>query len=194
MPEEYNTLMSWCDRLRRLEVRANADTSEDARRALELGAEGIGLCRTEHMFFETQDRRLAIQQMIVADSVEIRRTALSKLLPFQRDDFVEIFNAMDGNPVTIRLVDPPLHEFLPHSQEEMANLSGASGISLEVIQQRTEQLSEVNPMLGHRGCRLCITYPEILEMQVTAVIEAAVICAASGVRVYPEIMIRRTGD
>ncbi len=189
MPEEYNTLMGWCDRLRRIKVRTNADTPDDARKALELGAEGIGLCRTEHMFFDTQERRLAIQEMIVADNVSARRSALDKLLPFQRDDFIGIFNAMDGRPVTIRLVDPPLHEFLPHTTADVENLSRASGVSIDTIQQRTEQLTESNPMLGHRGCRLCITYPEILEMQVTAIIEAAVVCQRNGVAVYPEIMI-----
>lgn len=189
MPEAYRTLMSWCDRRRRMKVRANADTPADARKGIEMGAEGIGLCRTEHMFFETEPRRLAIQEMILAEGVEARRAALDKLLPFQRDDFIGIFQVMEGRPVTIRLVDPPLHEFLPHSDEEVKSLSRATGAAVQAIEQRAERLRESNPMLGHRGCRLCITYPEILEMQVTAIIEAAMICRRKGVRVYPEIMI-----
>ncbi|MCH8878410.1 MAG: pyruvate, phosphate dikinase [Planctomycetes bacterium] len=193
-PPEYNTLMGWCDRLRKLEVRANADTPEDARKAIELGAEGIGLCRTEHMFFDSEQRRLAMQEMIIADGESARREALDKLLPFQRDDFVGIFTAMDGRPVTVRLIDPPLHEFLPHTAADQEKLAQASGVPIETIQRRTEQLHETNPMLGHRGCRLSITYPEILEMQVTAIIEAAIICKRDGIDVYPEIMIPLTID
>ncbi|MCH8054424.1 MAG: pyruvate, phosphate dikinase, partial [Planctomycetes bacterium] len=193
-PPEYNTLMDWCDRLRKLEVRANADTPEDARKAIELGAEGIGLCRTEHMFFDSEQRRLAMQEMIIAENESARREALDKLLPFQRDDFVGIFTAMDGRPVTVRLIDPPLHEFLPHTAADQENLTRASGVPLEKIQRRTEQLHETNPMLGHRGCRLSITYPEILEMQVTAIIEAAITCKRDGIDVYPEIMIPLTID
>ena len=188
-PKEYHTFMTWCDELRRLGVRTNADTPADAVKAIEMGAEGIGLCRTEHMFFETQERRLAMQEMIVADAEETRRRALDKLLPFQRNDFIGIFEAMNGKPVTIRLIDPPLHEFLPHDEADMELLARHSGLNLEEIRQRSEQLKESNPMLGHRGCRLCITYPEILEMQVRAIIEAAIECHRKGIEVRPEIMI-----
>ncbi len=188
-PAEYRTLLGWCDARRTLKVRTNADTPDDALKAIEMGAEGIGLCRTEHMFFGTEARRLAMQEMILADGTAARRTALDKLLPYQRDDFVGIFEAMDGRPVTIRLLDPPLHEFLPHGQEDVARLSKHTGISESAIRQRTEQLNETNPMLGHRGCRLSITYPEVLDMQVTAIIEAAIICRRKGQRVHPEIMI-----
>jgi pyruvate,orthophosphate dikinase len=188
-PPEYDVLLGWCDKIRRLKVRTNADTPPDAAKAISLGAEGIGLCRTEHMFFETEERRLAVQQMIVADTEEVRRSALDKLLPFQRSDFEGIFAAMDGLPVTIRLIDPPLHEFLPHSDEDTKRLAKHTGVSTEQIRHRAEQLHESNPMLGHRGCRLCITYPEILEMQVRAIIEAAINCTRRGVKVLPEIMI-----
>ncbi len=194
LPAEFETLMEWCDRNRRLKVRTNADTPKDAAKALEMGAEGIGLCRTEHMFFETQERRLAMQEMIVADSGEDRRRALDKLQPFPKQDFLEIFKVMDGKPVTIRLIDPPLHEFLPVDADGMRLLADYTGISPERIRQRTEQLHESNPMLGHRGCRLCITYPEILEMQVSAIIEAAIEAASEGVTVIPEIMIPLTID
>jgi pyruvate,orthophosphate dikinase len=193
-PKEYHTFMTWCDEVRRLGVRTNADTPADAVKAIEMGAEGIGLCRTEHMFFETQERRLAMQEMIVADTEEARRKALDKLLPFQRKDFVGIFEAMNGKPVTIRLIDPPLHEFLPHDEADMELLARHSGLNVDQIRQRSEQLKESNPMLGHRGCRLCITYPEILEMQVRAIIEAAIECHGKGVEVLPEIMIPLTID
>jgi len=188
-PEEYHQLMGWCDEIRRLKVRTNADTPEDAAKAVKYGAQGIGLCRTEHMFFETEARRLAMQEMIIADSETARRVALDKLLPFQRSDFEGIFKAMNGLPVTIRLVDPPLHEFLPQTDEDRRRLAGHAGVSVEFIRQRGEQLHEANPMLGHRGCRLCITYPEILEMQVRAIIEAAINCFRAGIDVQPEIMI-----
>jgi pyruvate,orthophosphate dikinase len=194
LPEEYETLMGWCDKRRRLAVRTNADTPEDSANAVRMGAEGIGLCRTEHMFFNTEERRLAMQEMIVADDEPARRAALDKLLPFQRSDFVGIFEAMDGRPVTIRLVDPPLHEFLPHDEAQRKRLSEATGVSIEQIAYRSEQLSEANPMLGHRGCRLCITYPEILEMQVRAIIEAAAEIRIRGGAVLPEIMIPLTID
>ncbi|MCG3132133.1 MAG: Pyruvate, phosphate dikinase [Phycisphaerae bacterium] len=193
-PPEFETLLSWCDDLRRLRVRTNADTPEDARRAVEFGAEGIGLCRTEHMFFATTERQLAIQEMIVAESVEQRVAALGKLLPYQREDFVGIFEAMDGRPVTIRLIDPPLHEFVPKSREQAEALARVTGLSAEHILRRSEQLHESNPMLGHRGCRLCITYPEILDMQVRAIIEAALQCRSRGTPVAPEIMIPLTMD
>ena len=191
---EYETLMGWADQRRRLAVRTNADTPADAELAVRMGAQGIGLCRTEHMFFETEERRLAMQEMIVADTQDARRTALDKLLPFQRSDFVGIFEAMAGRPVTIRLIDPPLHEFLPQTDEQRRRLAEATGISIEAIERRTEQLHETNPMLGHRGCRLCITYPEILEMQVRAIMEAAVELRIRGEPVRPEIMIPLTID
>ena len=189
LPNEYYKIMKWVDEVRTLGVRTNADTPADAAKAIEMGAEGIGLCRTEHMFFETEARRLAIQEMIVADREETRRKALDKLLPYQRDDFFGIFEAMNGRPVTIRLVDPPLHEFLPKTPEQVQRLSQATGVSKEAIEHRSEQLHEANPMLGHRGCRLAITYPEILEMQVRAILEAAVAVRAKGKKVKPEIMI-----
>ncbi|GJM23881.1 MAG: pyruvate, phosphate dikinase [Phycisphaerae bacterium] len=193
-PKEYDELMKWCDQRRKLGVRTNADTPEDSSKAISLGAEGIGLCRTEHMFFETEERRLAIQEMIVADNEESRRTALDKLLPFQRGDFEGIFEAMNGFPVTIRLVDPPLHEFLPNTSADVDRLASHTGVSRAFIEQRTEQLHESNPMLGHRGCRLAITYPEILEMQVRAIIEAAINSKRRGIKVLPEIMIPLTID
>jgi pyruvate,orthophosphate dikinase len=189
LPPEYDTLMKWADGLRRLRVRANADTPYDAANAVRMGAEGIGLCRTEHMFFDTEARRLAMQRMIVADTEQDRRAALDELLPYQRDDFIGIFDAMAGRPVTIRLIDPPLHEFVPHEEHSQRELAEATGVPLERVKQRIAQLHEANPMLGHRGCRLCVTYPEILDMQVRAIIEAAVACRKRGVKVAPEIMI-----
>src|SRR3972149_6967473 len=171
LPDAYYTLMKWVDEARKLNVRTNVDTPYDAENAIRLGAEGIGLCRTEHMFFDTDERRLAIQEMILADDVEARKTALNRLLPFQREDFKGIFRAMDGKPVTIRLIDPPLHEFVPHTEGEQRHLAEKIGVPYEQVRRRVERLKEANPMLGHRGCRLCITYPEILEMQVRAMIE-----------------------
>ncbi len=194
LPDEFYTLMKWADERRRLKVRTNADTPEDAQKAIEMGAEGIGLCRTEHMFFSTQARQLAIQEMIVAETQAARVAALGKLLPYQKEDFVGIFRAMGGRPVTIRLIDPPLHEFVPKTREQADALSRATGIPADRILQRSEQLHEANPMLGHRGCRLCITYPEILDMQVRAIIEAAVEVKKSGGKVEPEIMIPLTID
>jgi pyruvate,orthophosphate dikinase len=195
LPPAYEMLLKWCDAVRRLRVRTNADTPHDAIKAREMGAEGIGLCRTEHMFFKdfeqperSTERQLAIQEMIVADNREARVKALSKLLPFQRRDFVGIFKAMDGCPVTIRLIDPPLHEFVPHDPEKQAELAKKIGIRVEVVARRVEQLKEANPMLGLRGCRLSIIYPEILEMQVRAIIEAAIECKKVGIKVLPEIM------
>jgi pyruvate,orthophosphate dikinase len=195
LPESYFVLLKWADELRRLGVRTNADTPQDARKAREMGAEGIGLCRTEHMFFKdfefpekSIERQLAIQEMILSDTPEERRRALAKLLPFQRRDFIGIFEAMDGYPVTIRLLDPPLHEFVPHEPERQRELAEKMGIDPETIARRVEQLREANPMLGHRGCRLSITYPEILEMQVRAIIEAAIECKRKGIKVLPEIM------
>jgi pyruvate,orthophosphate dikinase len=191
-PAEYDTIMQWADKLRTLKVRTNADSPEDSVKAIEMGAEGIGLCRTEHMFFSTRERQLAIQEMIVADSLEARKEALDKLLPYQREDFIGIFKAMAGKPVTVRLLDPPLHEFVPHSEDQAAELSRATGLSVEHIMRRSESLHESNPMLGHRGCRLSLTYPEIQDMQVTAIIEAAIAVKKQGVKVLPEIMIPLT--
>ncbi|MGB2663727.1 MAG: pyruvate, phosphate dikinase [Candidatus Acidiferrum sp.] len=200
-PKAYQTIMKWADDIRRLRVRTNADTPQDARKAIEFGAEGIGLCRTEHMFFtdfefpeKSQERQRAIQEMILADDKEKRVKALDKLLPFQRRDFIGIFQAMDGFPVTIRLIDPPLHEFVPHDRAKQAELAKELGIPVETVARRVEQLHEANPMLGHRGCRLSITYPEILEMQVRAIIEAAIECHKGRVKVLPEIMIPLTLD
>jgi len=194
-PKSYETLMKWADQTRRLRVRTNVDTPQDARKAIEFGAEGIGLCRTEHMFFtdfeqpeRSHERQRAIQEMILADEKVARVKALDKLLPFQRRDFVGIFKAMDGYPVTIRLIDPPLHEFVPHDRAKQEELARELKIDVEKVARRVEQLHEANPMLGHRGCRLCITYPEILEMQVRAIIEAASECQKAGVKVLPEIM------
>jgi pyruvate,orthophosphate dikinase len=194
-PKAYETLMKWADKIRKLGVRTNADTPHDARLAREMGAEGIGLCRTEHMFFKdfefpekSAERQLAIQEMILADTSEARRKALSKLLPFQRRDFIGLFEAMKGLPVTIRLIDPPLHEFVPHEPAKQEELAKKIGIPVEAVARRVEQLHESNPMLGHRGCRLSITYPEILEMQVQAIIEAAIDCQKRGIKVLPEIM------
>ncbi|MEK7414818.1 MAG: pyruvate, phosphate dikinase [Planctomycetota bacterium] len=192
--KEFKTLLTWCDKIRTIKVRTNADTPADSQKAIELGAEGIGLCRTEHMFFETEERRLAIQEMIVAETLAARKTALAKLLPFQRTDFEGIFTAMAGKPVTIRLIDPPLHEFTPKDDAGYNKLASITGMSTAKIKHRCEQLHESNPMLGHRGCRLCITYPEILDMQVTAIIEAAINCAQKGIKVIPEIMIPLTID
>jgi pyruvate, orthophosphate dikinase len=200
-PKAYATLMKWADKHRKIGVRTNADTPHDARLAREMGAEGIGLCRTEHMFFKdfeypekSAERQLAIQEMILADNSDARRKALSKLLPFQRRDFIGIFEAMEGLPVTIRLIDPPLHEFVPHDEAKQAELARKIGISPESVARRVEQLHEANPMLGHRGCRLAITYPEILEMQVRAIIEAAIDCRKRKIKVMPEIMIPLTLD
>src|SRR5256712_11112662 len=193
--------MKWADETRHLGVRTNADTPQDARKAREFGAEGIGLCRTEHMFFtdfefpeKSHERQRAIQEMILADNKEARVKALDRLLPFQRRDFIGIFKAMDGFPVTIRLIDPPLHEFVPHERKKQEELAKELGISVDVVARRVEQLHEANPMLGHRGCRLSITYPEILEMQVRTIIEAAIGCQKAGVEVLPEIMHPLTLD
>ena len=188
LPESFNTIMKWVDEIRKLKVRTNADTPYDAEHARKLGAEGIGLCRTEHMFFDSEERILAIREMIVADDVEARKKALAKLLPIQKKDFVGIFKAMDGLPVTIRLIDPPLHEFVPHDEPAQKELAKKIGVSFEQVKYRVEQLHEANPMLGHRGCRLCITYPEILDMQVAAIIGAAIEVKKAGVDVHPEIM------
>ena len=186
---DFATLMGWADEIRTLDVRTNADTPHDSAVARDFGAEGIGLCRTEHMFFEG-DRINIVREMILADDEEGRRLALEKLLPIQRGDFEGIFNAMAGLPVTIRLLDPPLHEFLPHESEQQEEMARRLDTSLRVIQDKVESLNEFNPMLGHRGCRLGITYPEIYEMQVRAILEAA---ANVGSKAVPEIMIPLVG-
>ncbi len=201
LPPDYETLLSWCDKIRKIGVRANADTPHDARKAREMGAEGIGLVRTEHMFFKDFDhpeksieRQRAIQEMIIAEDPQRRKKALDRLLPFQRQDFIGIFRAMEGLPVVIRLIDPPLHEFVPHDRVKQEELARDLGVSADSIARRVAQLHEANPMLGHRGCRLCITYPEILEMQVRAIIEAAIACQREGLHVHPEIMHPLTLD
>ena len=188
----FGELMQWADEIRTLKVRTNADTPRDAETARRFGAEGIGLCRTEHMFFG-ENRILAVREMILADDEEGRRKALAKLLPYQRGDFYEILKTMAGLPVTIRLLDPPLHEFLPHEPEAQAEVAKEMGKSVEEIRARVESLKEFNPMLGHRGCRLGITYPEIYEMQVQAIFEAAAQLAKEGVQVHPEVMIPLVG-
>lgn len=190
---DFAAIMGWADRIRRMKVRANAETPVDARTARSFGAEGIGLCRTEHMFFEG-DRIVAMREMILADAEQDRRAALAKLLPMQRSDFTELFEIMAGLPVTIRLLDPPLHEFLPKTEEEIAEVAAAMKVSPDRLRQRTEALHEFNPMLGHRGCRLAISYPEIAEMQARAVFEAAVEAARkTGAPVVPEIMVPLVG-
>ncbi len=190
---DFGTLMVWADRVRRLRVRTNAETPADCRTAREFGAEGIGLCRTEHMFFDA-DRIINVRQMILAESESGRRAALEKLLPEQRADFQKIFGIMAGLPVTIRLLDPPLHEFLPHSDEEFAEVAAAAATTVEVLRRRAGELHEFNPMLGHRGCRLGITYPEIYEMQARAIFEAAVAVAnEGGVAPIPEVMVPLVG-
>lgn len=189
---EFGTFMSWVDTFRDMGVRTNADTPEDSRRAREFGAEGIGLTRTEHMFFEGE-RIESMREMILAETEEDRRKALDKLLPYQKEDFSGIFRAMDGLPVTIRLLDPPLHEFLPHEGADQEEMARTMGVPVEVIRDKVKALSEINPMLGHRGCRLGITYPEITEMQTRAIIETAVELTQEGVTVLPEIMVPLIG-
>jgi pyruvate,orthophosphate dikinase len=185
---DFGALMGWADAVRRLKVRANAETAQDAKAARQFGAEGIGLCRTEHMFFDP-DRIAAVREMILADDEAGRRAALSKILPMQRDDFVELFEIMEGLPVTIRLLDPPLHEFLPHDEADLAAVAKATGLDAGKLMRRAKELHEVNPMLGHRGCRLGVSYPEIYEMQVRAIIEAACEIVARGrAAPVPEIM------
>ncbi|MEX0957627.1 MAG: pyruvate, phosphate dikinase [Rhizobiaceae bacterium] len=190
---EFASIMEWADAIRRMRVRANAETPADARMARSFGAEGIGLCRTEHMFFE-DGRIVAMREMILADTEEGRRAALAKLLPMQRSDFLELFEIMAGLPVTIRLLDPPLHEFLPHTDEEIAEVAASMRVSPEKLRQRTDALHEFNPMLGHRGCRLAVSYPEIAEMQSRAIFEAAVEAGRrTGSPVVPEVMVPLVG-
>jgi pyruvate,orthophosphate dikinase len=189
---DFATVMNWADKYRTLKVRTNADTPADAKRAREFGAQGIGLCRTEHMFFEG-DRIKAMRAMILANNTKDRRAALKKLLPLQRKDFIGIFKAMSGLPVTIRLLDPPLHEFLPHDAKSQAAMAKELGISAADVKARVDQLYEMNPMLGHRGCRLAVTYPEILEMQVRAITEAVILCKQKKIDAVAEIMIPLVG-
>ena len=190
---DFATLMEWADKYRDLKVRTNADNPRDAKVAVNFGAEGVGLCRTEHMFFEA-DRIMAVREMIVSETEEGRKKALAKILPMQRQDFIGIYETMGERGVTIRYLDPPLHEFVPHTDEEIQELADQMGLTFEKLKQVVESLHEFNPMLGHRGCRLSITYPEIAEMQTRAVIEAAIHVNNKGIKVVPEIMIPLVGD
>ena len=190
---DFETFMGWADEIRTLKVYTNADTPRDAKHAVEFGAQGIGLCRTEHMFF-AEDRIAAIREMIVSKTVEQRKAALDKLLPMQRGDFEELYRVMGDRPVTVRLLDPPLHEFVPHTDEEIKDLAKEMGLEIADLKATVEGLKEFNPMLGHRGCRLAVTYPEIAEMQARAIMEAAVACNKDGLNVVPEIMIPLVGE
>jgi len=192
LSSDFAQVMKWSDKYRKLGVRTNADTPADAQRARDFGAEGIGLTRTEHMFFEG-DRIRSMREMILAETKEARVAALDKLLPYQREDFMGIFKAMKGLPVTIRLIDPPLHEFLPHDDKQQQELADLLKLPLAKVRSRVGALHEANPMLGHRGCRLCVTYPEILEMQVRAIVEAMIDCIRSNIKAMPEIMIPLVG-
>ena len=189
---DFATVMKWSDKYRTMDVRTNADTPADARRARDFGAQGIGLCRTEHMFFEGE-RIMAMREMILADNESDRKVALKKLLPLQRKDFIGIFTAMKSMPVTIRLLDPPLHEFLPHDDRSQAEMAGRLGVKRATVKARVQALHETNPMLGHRGCRLAVTYPEILDMQVTAITEAVIACKKKKIDAQAEIMIPLVG-
>ena len=189
---DYADLLSWADEVRKLGVRANADQPAQAETALAFGAEGIGLCRTEHMFFE-EDRIDSVREMILSDTKADREKALAKLLPMQQEDFAGLFRVMDGLPVIIRTLDPPLHEFLPHGAEGIAQLAKKTGVPAEKLQAKADSLRETNPMLGHRGCRLGIVYPEITEMQARAIFEAACQVAREGIKVIPEVMIPLVG-
>jgi pyruvate, orthophosphate dikinase len=192
MDDDYHTFMQWVDSFRDMKVRTNADTPEDSAKALEFGAEGIGLCRTEHMFFG-EERIRAIRRMIISESEEMRKESLMEILPYQKQDFKEIFEVMKGLPVTVRLLDPPLHEFLPHDPDEIKRVANDLGIKPQQFTDIVRSLREFNPMLGHRGCRLGITYPEITEMQTRAILGAAVELKQKGIEVYPEIMIPLIG-
>jgi len=189
----FATVMSWANKYKKLGVRTNADTPHDAQTARDFGAEGIGLCRTEHMFFEA-DRVFAVRQMIISDTVEQREAALAKIFPMQKNDFKQLFKIMKGLPVKIRLLDPPLHEFLPHTKKEIEALATEMGISYEKLAAKVDSLHELNPMMGHRGCRLGISYPEISKMQVRAITEAACELIKEGEKVVPEIMIPLIGE
>ena len=188
----FGVFMAWVDEIRDMMVRTNADNPRDAKKAIEFGAEGIGLCRTEHMFFE-EDRIPAVRKMILADNVEDRVKALDSLLPFQREDFHGIFKAMEGRPCNVRLLDPPLHEFLPHEDGAITELAGQMGIPASELKKRVMDLDEFNPMLGHRGCRLAVTYPEICEMQARAIAQGAILAMKEGIDVKPEIMVPLIG-
>ena len=192
---EFGRVMAWADKFRKLKVRTNADTPADAKKARELGAEGIGLCRTEHMFFE-EDRIAAFREMICSDTVEEREAALEKILPYQQGDFKALYEALEGNPVTIRFLDPPLHEFVPTEEADIEKLAAAQGKSVETIKNIITSLHEFNPMMGHRGCRLAVTYPEIAEMQTEAVIKAALNVQKKHPdwTIVPEIMIPLVGE
>lgn len=192
LSEEYETFMRWVSTFESMEVRANAETPEDASLARNLGARGIGLARTEHMFFK-DDRVVAMRKMIVAETTEERTRALNKLLPYQKEDFKGIFKEMNGLPVTVRLLDPPLHEFLPQTKSEIKQVADDLGVSSEVLKRKVTALKEFNPMLGHRGCRLGITHPEITEMQTRAIIEAAIELKWEGITAVPEIMVPLVG-
>jgi len=186
--------MAWADEVRTLKVRTNADNPRDTQKAVEFGAEGIGLCRTEHMFFE-EDRIPKIRRMIVSKSVDERKAALAELLPVQKGDFKAMYEALEGKPMTVRLLDPPLHEFLPHEDEDIKALAKDMGLTFEELKETVESLHEFNPMLGHRGCRLAVTYPEIAEMQATAIVEAAIeVKKEKGYDIVPEIMIPLVGE
>ncbi|MGL6108210.1 pyruvate, phosphate dikinase [Romboutsia sp.] len=189
----FEKLMNWVDEYRNIMVRANADNPRDAATAIKFGAEGIGLCRTEHMFFE-EERIPAVREMILSKTLDQRLVALDKLLPFQKNDFIEIFKVMEGRPVNIRLLDPPLHEFLPHDDESIAQLAQTMDLDVSEIKRRVVDLDEFNPMLGHRGCRLCITFPEIYEMQAKALIQGAIEATKMGIKVCPEIMVPLVGE
>ena len=190
----FATFMAWADEIRSIEVRANADSPRDAKQAVEFGAEGIGLCRTEHMFF-AEDRIMAVRQMIISKDVEQRKAALDKILPMQREDFVGIYEALEGKPVTIRLLDPPLHEFLPNTDVDIKALASEMGVTFDELKATVQSLHEFNPMMGHRGCRLAVSYPEIAEMQARAIIEAAIeVNQSKGYNIVPEIMIPLVGE
>lgn len=189
---DFGTIMQWADEIRRLKIRANADTPTDVKTAVGFGAEGVGLCRTEHMFFETS-RILEVRKMICADTLEKRKEALDKILPMQKSDFIAMFEEMNGKSVTIRLLDPPLHEFLPQEEEDIIQIAGELGITVEKLKIRINELHEFNPMLGHRGCRLAVTYPEIAQMQTRAIITAALEVKNKGINVNPEIMVPLAG-
>ena len=193
MTGNFGKLMTWVDEIKTMKVRANAETPKDAQTARNFGAEGIGLARTEHMFFDA-NRIADMRTMILSSTEEGRRKALANLLPYQKQDFVDLFTIMDGLPVTVRLLDPPLHEFLPHTDAEMQELADKMGMTLAQVKARAEQLHELNPMLGHRGCRLAVTYPEIAEMQTRAILEAALECASKGIKVIPEIEVPLIGS
>ena len=193
LSDDFRTIITWADSERRMKIRTNADTPKDAQVAIEFGAEGIGLCRTEHMFFEAS-RILEVRKMICSDSLESRKEALAKIMPMQKEDFVEMFKVMDGKGVTIRLLDPPLHEFLPQDEKDIVQIAEELGISREMLSMRISDLHEFNPMLGHRGCRLSVTYPEIAQMQTEAIILAAIEVSKLGISVNPEIMVPLAGN